>query len=92
LSASTYYYSGGGQVVDVTSDGGRRWWRAVLGELVLAVLPGSQGELVAVVQQQIDQTSQQAFTWMYASNDGGRVWHYVNNIGALYVPRSLRTS
>jgi hypothetical protein len=89
LSATTYYYSGGGQVVDVTSDGGRHWWRASLGELVLAVFPGSQGQLVAVVQRQIDQTSQTAFTWLYASNNGGRVWHYVNNIGALYVPRTL---
>jgi hypothetical protein len=90
VSTNTYYYYGGGQVVDITNDGGRHWWRAVLGELVLGVEHGGYNEIVGVAQQQIDQLSQQAFTWTYATNDGGRVWHYVNDIGAVYVPRRLR--
>ena len=35
---------GGGQVVDVTNDGGRHWWRAVLGEVVLAVVASENGQ------------------------------------------------
>jgi hypothetical protein len=86
VSPTTYYYYGGGQVVDVTTDGGGHWWRAAVGQVVLAVVPGGHGSLVAVVQRQIDNMTQQALTWVYVSANGGRAWHYNNNLGAWYVP------
>jgi hypothetical protein len=74
---------GGGQVVDVTSDGGGRWWRAVLGEVVLAVRAGEGGRLFAVTQVAGAGGSAPARTCVYASRDGGRHWRYDGKLGAI---------
>jgi hypothetical protein len=74
----TYFaFGGGGTAVDVTSDSGKRWWQAFLGDLVLAVVPSPKGSLVAITQE-LGGHGGKAVTWVYVSNDGGRHWHYTN--------------
>jgi hypothetical protein len=77
----TFFAYGGGQVVDVTSNGGKRWWQAFLGDLVLSVTP-SGNRLVAVVQNATG-SGATAQTVVYVSRDGGRHWHLNNKLGAL---------
>jgi hypothetical protein len=56
----------------------------LLGELVVAVVPGPRDGLVAYVQDQLDQTSiRAAATWQYVSHDGGRHWVYSAALGGL---------
>jgi len=73
------YYAWGSQVADVTSDGGKKWWRTVLGEYVLAVV-SEPGRLIAVVQNE-GTTSSVAETSVYVSTDGGHVWHHNQTVG-----------
>jgi hypothetical protein len=75
----TVYFYGSGQAVDVTSDGGKQWWRTFTEELSLAVVPGISGRLVWVTQDSPNGGA--AFTWTYESSDGGRVWHYTTALG-----------
>jgi hypothetical protein len=71
----TYFAFGGGSVVDLSTDGGRHWWVAVLGEDVIGVLPGpGPKRLVAAVQNESSNGSKVA-TVVYGSTDGGRHWH-----------------
>lgn len=72
---------GGGQVVDVTSDGGRHWWRAILGEVVLAIVAGEDGRLAAVSQSAAPSGSS-VQTSVYVSSDSGRHWRYDARLGA----------
>lgn len=72
---------GGGQVVDVTSDGGSHWWRAVLGEVVLAVVAGPGARLTAVAQS-ATASGTSALTSVYVSSDGGRHWRSDARLGA----------
>jgi hypothetical protein len=72
---------GGGQVVDVTNDGGHQWWRAVLGEVVLAVVAGPGAQLTAVAQSSTT-SGASALTSVYVSSDGGRHWRYDARLGA----------
>jgi hypothetical protein len=70
----TYFAFGGGSVVDLSTDGGRHWWVADLGEDVIAVVPGpGPHQLVAVVQNESPNGSKVA-TVAYGSTDGGRHW------------------
>jgi photosystem II stability/assembly factor-like uncharacterized protein len=78
-NARTVYYYGSGQAVDVTSNGGKTWWRALCSELSLAVVPGVSGRLVWITQD--SPTGGAAVTWPYESSDGGRVWHYTTAFG-----------
>jgi hypothetical protein len=78
-NAHTVYYYGSGQAVDVTSDGGKTWWRTLCPELSLAVVPGASGRLVWITQD--SPTGGAALTWPYESSDGGRVWHYTTALG-----------
>ena len=73
---------GGGQVVDVTRDAGKHWYQAILGDVVMAVVSGPNGQLVAFAQVAATSSGSTAATWVYASKDGGRTWHY-NSVGAL---------
>jgi len=73
---------GGGQAVDVTSDGGKHWWRAILGEVVLAVVAEEDGKLFAVAQG-AGGSGGTAVNWVYASSDGGRHWRYDDRLGAV---------
>ena len=75
---------GGGPSVDVTSDGGKHWYRALLGDLVMAVvsIPHSTGQLVAFAQV-LPNGSKTATTWMFVSKDHGREWHYSSSLGGV---------
>lgn len=76
LGPRSYYAYGGGSVVDFTSDGGRRWYRATLGDYVLSVVPSTdRHHMIAVVQNSAGSTSRAAITAIYVSSDGGRFWH-----------------
>jgi hypothetical protein len=74
-NAHTFFAFGEGQVVDVTSDNGAHWYRAFLGDDVLAVV-SRPGKLVAIAQVLADGTGTKALTWVYISKDGGRHWHF----------------
>jgi hypothetical protein len=78
-NAHTVYFYGAGQAIDVTSDGGKTWWRTLCPELSLAVVPGVSGRLVWITQNA--PTGGAALTWPYESSDGGRVWHYTTALG-----------
>lgn len=80
-NAKTIYAYGGGEAVDVTSDGGKTWWRAFLGDDVSAVVPGSGHRLVAFTQALSGPSGVHAVTWQYVSRDGGRHWSYSTAIG-----------
>jgi hypothetical protein len=71
------FFAYGSSVADVSTDGGRTWWEAFLGDLVVAVVRGPRG-LVAYVQHT---TGDRAVTWQYVSGDGGRHWRYSTAIG-----------
>jgi len=76
----TYFAYGGGQVVDSTIDAGAHWYRAVLGDVVLACV-ASGSRLTAVTQ--VAGTGNTAQTLVYVSTDGGRVWRLNGTLGAL---------
>ena len=84
VAGSHTFFAYGSSAVDVTTDGGRTWWETLLGELVVAVVPGPRHELVAYVQQQLDPNSiRGTVTWQYVSRDGGRHWVYSSALGGL---------
>lgn len=78
------FFAYGSSAVDVTTNGGRVWWEALLGEQVMAVVPGLAGQLVAYVEQSVsNQHLSPAVTWQYDSHDGGRHWRYSTSFGGL---------
>jgi hypothetical protein len=76
----TFYAYGGGQVVDATGDGGKHWYRANLGALAVAVVPGFNGQLIAFSQDEPN-GSTTVVTSQYVSNDGGQTWTYDTHLG-----------
>jgi hypothetical protein len=72
---------GGGQSVDATADGGKHWYRALLGDVVMAVVAGPDHRLIAFAQVSSG-SADTALTWVYVSKDGGRTWHYSDTLGA----------
>jgi hypothetical protein len=76
----TFFAFGGGQVVDVTSDAGKHWWQAFLGDGVLSVV--SVGTRLIAIAQNGTGSGSQAKTLVYVSRDGGRHWHLNNRLGA----------
>jgi hypothetical protein len=82
IASQRTYFAYGSSTVDVTTDGGRQWWEAYLGESVIAVV-ARRGELIAVVQQTPSGNgSMVANTWVYVSTDGGRLWRYDDRLDA----------
>jgi hypothetical protein len=79
-NAHTFFAFGGGQVVDLTSDAGKHWWQAFLGDDVLSVV--SSGNRLIAVAQNATGSGAQAQTVVYVSRDGGRHWHLNNKLGA----------
>jgi hypothetical protein len=75
----TFFAFGGGQVVDATRDGGKHWWQAFLGDVVMAVVARPGGGLVAFAQTA---SGTKAVTLVYVSTDGGRHWHLNDRLGA----------
>jgi hypothetical protein len=88
IASPRTYFAYGSSAVDVTTNGGRLWWEAYLGESVVAVV-ARPAELIAVVQQSPSGNgSMAASTWVYVSTDGGRVWRYDDLLDAyVKVPR-----
>lgn len=80
-NARTIYYYGSGQVVDATGDGGKHWWQAFTDELSAAVVPGFGRRLVWFTQTAVGSSGTNAVTWVYTSNNGGKVWHYTTALG-----------
>jgi hypothetical protein len=74
---------GGGQSVDVTSDAGLHWYRALLGDQVTAVVTAPGGRLVAFAQTAPASSGGAAGTWVYVSRNGGRSWHLSSSLGGL---------
>lgn len=83
LDRRTIFAYGAGNVVDVTTDGGRRWRRGLWGYgTPMAVVGNSQGDLVAFVDiSGPGATPVSGPTWQYVSRDGGRSWHYTTRLG-----------
>jgi hypothetical protein len=83
LTGPRTLFAYGSSVVDVTTDGGRTWWETLMGELVMAVVPGQRpDELVAYLQQSVsNKRGAPAVTWQYVSRDGGRDWYYSTALG-----------
>lgn len=80
-SRSTIFAYGTGQVIDTTSDGGKKWYGALFQNgVVMAVVRGSQGHLVAFVDGDTG-SSNSAPTWQYVSKNGGRTWSYSTALG-----------
>jgi len=76
------YYAWGSSVDDVTTDGGRSWWETFVGGTVVAVVPGSKGDLLAYVQTEVvNSNPNRVVTWQYVSRDGGRHWRYTTTLG-----------
>lgn len=81
-AGSRAFFAYGSSAVDVTTDAGRTWWETFLGELVVAVVPRGNHELVAYVQQQVSSDRiTPAVTWQYVTRDGGRHWTYTQRLG-----------
>jgi hypothetical protein len=84
MESARTLYAYGSSVVDVTTNGGRTWWETFLDEVVVAVVPGPSGDLVAYVQQSVSNSAANpAVTWQYVSRDGGRHWRYSSALGGL---------
>jgi hypothetical protein len=77
----TIFAYGGGQVIDTTSNGGKKWYRATFDGLVMAVVRGSGGHLVAFVDGSTSSSSSSGVTWQYVSKNGGRSWRYDTTVG-----------
>jgi hypothetical protein len=77
----TVFAYGSGQVIDTTDDGGKNWYRALFGGLVMAVVRGSQGHLVAFIDGSTSGSSSSGVTWQYVSMNGGRTWRFDTTIG-----------
>jgi hypothetical protein len=78
-SQAKVFAYGGGQVIDTTRDGGQSWYRALFSGLVMAVVRGVGGRLVAFVDASVNG---RGVTWQYVSRDGGRTWRYNPRVGA----------
>lgn len=75
VQPETYLAFGGGSVVDLSTDAGKHWWTADLGDDVLSVAPGSKPyHLIAVVQDFLGSGSSKVHTVVYVSTDGGHDW------------------
>jgi hypothetical protein len=88
IASPRTFFAYGSSAVDVTTNAGRTWWEAFLGELVVAVVPGERPqELVAYVQQSLSNDRvNPAVTWQYVSHDGGRHWSYSTALGGAAIP------
>jgi hypothetical protein len=83
-SPRTYFAWGGpdgGSTVDVSTDGGKHWWVAYIGGVLMSVVASHDGRLIAVAQASSG-TARKAANWVFVSKDGGRLWHYNVRLGA----------
>jgi hypothetical protein len=81
INRRTVFAYGSGQVIDATSDGGKTWYSALFQGLVMAVVGGSRGHLVAFVDGSVSSSGSSGVTWQYVSKNGGRSWRYDTTVG-----------
>jgi hypothetical protein len=79
-SKRTVFAFGGGQVVDSTGDGGKHWWRAFLGDAVIATVPRLGGGLTTIAQTAGSGASA-GRTLVYVTRDGGHHWRLDTRFG-----------
>jgi hypothetical protein len=79
-SRTKVFAYGGGQAIDTTRDGGTGWYRALFNGLVMAVVRGGGGRLVAFIDRSVNRAG---VTWQYVSRDGGRTWRYNPRVGGV---------
>jgi hypothetical protein len=77
----TVFAYGSGQVIDTTGNGGKKWYRALFDGLVMAVVRGSQGHLVAFIDGSTSSSGSGGVTSQYVSKNGGRSWHLDTTVG-----------
>lgn len=73
-SSKVAYAYGGGQVADVTTDGGKHWYRGVFPGTDMAVVP-SLGIRAKQLETFVNPESTTAGSaWQYQTSNGGRSW------------------
>jgi hypothetical protein len=77
----TIFAYGGGQALDTTADGGKHWYGALFNGLVMAVVQGASGHLVAFIDGSTSGTSSAGAIWQYVSTNRGRTWNYDTTTG-----------
>jgi hypothetical protein len=74
-SPKVAYAFGSGQVADVTSDGGKHWYRALFNGTDMAVVPGfGSKQLLTFVDAGSSSSGPSGPVWQYASSNGGKTW------------------
>jgi hypothetical protein len=74
-SPKVAYAFGAGQVADVTSDGGKHWYRALFIGTDSAVVPGlGSHQLLTFVDAGSSASGPSGPVWQYASSNGGKTW------------------
>ena len=85
-SADAYSYGGdaGGSSVVISNDGGKRWWRAWLGQAVVAVSQRGS-DLWALAAGSTDSSAVNAIPplLLYDSSNGGRTWTYRSTLSGV---------
>ncbi len=76
IVSRTVEFAYGASAVDVSTNAGRTWWEAFLGENVTAVVPIGHGLLALVQQSDSAAHPNRVTTWQYVSTDGGRHWRH----------------
>ena len=77
LNASTYF-AWGAQSIDSTSDGGKHWWRTLVPNSALAVVPS--GRTLIAVTEDAPPSGSPATVSVYLSTDGGHRWHITHEL------------
>ena len=77
LSAKTYF-AWGAQSIDSTSDGGKHWWRTLVPNSALAVVPS--GPTLIAVTEDAPPSGSPATASVYLSTDGGHHWHITREL------------
>lgn len=83
INRRTIYAYGGAQAVDVTTDGGRRWWRSLFDGETMAVVRDMNGHLVTFVDVpgRSGAGATRGPVVQYVTRDGGRSWHEDTTVG-----------
>ncbi len=72
------YFAWGAQSIDATSDAGKHWWRTLVPNTVLAVVPS--GTTLLAVTDDAPPIGSPATASVYTSTDGGHHWHITHNL------------
>jgi photosystem II stability/assembly factor-like uncharacterized protein len=73
-SPKVAYAFSGGQVADVTSDGGKHWYRGLFDGADMAVVPGFGKQLLTFVDAGSSSSGPSGPVWQYQTSNGGKTW------------------